>query len=132
MDQQRQNKEFIARYYNGISGVVKTRELLEELMTDESLFATIAFFDTAFPCYDIYADEMISEGNKVVVQARFTGYHKGEFNGIPPTNRKVDFPFAIKYEIENGKIARHWLIGDSMALMEQLGIGGDSKNNTVP
>lgn len=121
MEAQKQNKELITRYYNAISGVIKTREMLEEFITDESLFDHIAFFDAAFPRYEVVAEEMIAEGNKVAVQARFIACHEGEFHGILPTHRKVDFPFVIRYEIENGKIVHHWLIGDSMALMEQLG-----------
>jgi predicted ester cyclase len=34
----------------------------------------------------------------------------------------VEFPLVISYEIESGKIVHHWLIADSMALMEQLGV----------
>jgi predicted ester cyclase len=42
--------------------------------------------------------------------------------GIPPTHRSIEHPSVISYEIENGKIVHHWLIADSMALMEQLGV----------
>ena len=122
MDQQKQNKEFIIRYFNAISGVAKTRELLEEYITDEELIKHIVFFDTVFPLYELFGDEIIAEGNKVVVRARFRGCHKGELNGILPTHRMVDFPAVISYEIENGKIVHHWMIADQMMLMEQLGV----------
>ena len=122
MEQQKQNKEFIIRYFNAISGVAKTRELLEEFTADEELMNHIAFFDTVFPKYEMFADEITAEGNKVVVRARCKGCHKGELNGIKPTNRNVEFPFFISYDIENGKIVHHWLIADQMMLMEQLGV----------
>jgi predicted ester cyclase len=51
-----------------------------------------------------------------------TGKHEGSLNGIPPTYKEVEFPFAIGYEIENNMIIHHWLIADQMMLMEQLGI----------
>jgi predicted ester cyclase len=121
MEQQKQNKEFIIRYFNALSGVTKTSELVKKYTTDEELIGHIAFFDTAFPKYELFADEMTAEGNRVVVRARFKGCHEGEFNGILPTLRTVEFPFMITYEIENGKIVHHWLFADSMALMEQLG-----------
>ena len=121
MEQQKQNKEFIIRYFKALSGVTKTSELVKKYTTDEELIGHIAFFDTAFPKYEVFADEMIAEGSKVVVRARFKGCHEGEFNGILPTHRSVEFPFVISYEIENGKIVHHWLIADSIALMEQLG-----------
>ncbi len=122
MEHQRLNKEFIVRYINALSGVIKTRGLMEQFMTDEELLGHIAFFDTAFPRYEMFADEITAEGNRVVVRARMKGCHEGEFNGILPTHRKVEFPFVISYEIENGKIVHHWLIADSIVLMEQLGV----------
>ncbi len=122
MDQQKKNKEFIIRYFNAISGVAKKRKLLEEYITDEELMNHIAFFDTVFPKYEMFADEITAEGNRVVVRIRVKGSHEGELNGISPTHRKVDFPSVISYEIENGKIVHHWLIADQMMLMEQLGV----------
>ena len=122
MEQVQQNKEFVIRYLNALSGVTKTRELMEKYISDEELIGHIAFFDTAFPKYEMFADEITAEGNRVVVRARMKGCHEGEFNGIVPTHRKVEFPFVVSYDIENGKIVHHWLIADSMALMEQLGL----------
>ena len=122
MEQQRKNKEFVLRYFNAISRVTKTRELSRQFMTDEELIEHIAFFESVFPKYEVFADEMIAEGNKVVVRARLKGKHEGEFNGIPPTYREVKFPFVISYEIENDKIVHHWLIADQAAMMEQLGL----------
>ncbi len=124
MEQQKQNKEFVIRYFNAISGVTKTKELVEQYTTDEELTGHIAFFDSAFPKYELFADELLAEGNRVVVRARFKSCHLGEFNGILPTYRNAEFPFVISYEIENGKIVHHWLIADSMALMQQLGVMG--------
>jgi len=122
MEQLKQNKEFIIRYINALSGATKTRELMEQYMTDEELLGHIAFFDAAFPKYEMFADEIIAEGNRVVVRARMKGCHEGEFNGILPTHRKVELPFVISYDIENGKIVHHWLIADQIVLMEQLGL----------
>ncbi len=122
MEQQKKNKEFVIRYVNALSGVTKTRELMEEYLADEELINHIIFFDTVFPKYEMFADEITAEGNRVVVRARLKGCHKGELNGIQPTNRDVEFPFFISYDIENGKIVHHWLIADQMMLMEQLGV----------
>lgn len=122
MEQQKKNKEFVIRYFNAISSVTKTRELSQQFMTDEELIEHIAFFESVFPKYELFADEMIAEGNKVVVRARLKGKHEGELNGIPPTYKEVNFPFVISYEIENDKIVHHWLIADQAAMMEQLGL----------
>lgn len=122
MDTLQKNKELVIDYYNAVSGVVKTRKLMEKYLSDNHLIEHIEFFDTVFPAYEIFADEITAEGNRVVVKARIKGRHEGELNGIPPTHKNVEFPFAIGYEIENNKIINHWLIADQMILMEQLGV----------
>lgn len=124
MELQRKNKEFIIRYFNAMSGAEKTRELTQQFTTDDELIEHIAFFDSVYPKYELFADEIIAEGNKVVVRARVKGKHQGVFNGIPPTYKEVNFPFVICYEIEDNKIVHHWLIADQVAMMEQLGLMG--------
>ena len=131
MENLKKNRELIVKYFNAVTGVVKTEQLLNEYMTDEVLREHIIFFEGAFPCYELFIEEMISEGNKVFVRGRLKGTHKNEFNGIPSTNKKVDFSFSIRYVIENGKIADHWLIADQMILMEQLGVMETKKEKTA-
>ena len=122
MEQQTKNKEFIINYYNALSGTTKTRELLEKYISDEALIGHAEFFEKVFPNYDVVIDEMTAEGNRVIVKARTIGTHLGEFEGIPPTYKTIDFPFVICYEIENEKIVSHWMLADKMSLMEQLGV----------
>lgn len=122
MSDLKKNKQFVMEYFNAISGVKKTDELIDKYMNDDELKHHIQFFDTIFPNYELLADEVTAEGNRVIVLARVKGKHEGELNGIPPTYKMVDFPFAIGYIIEKGKIVNHWMIADQVALMEQLGI----------
>jgi len=122
MDTLQKNKELVIEYFNAVSGVKKTRVLLEKYVSDKPLIEHIEFFDSVFPAYEIFADEILAEGNRVAVRARLKGRHEGELNGIPPTYKNVEFPFSISYEIENNKIISHWLIADQMMLMEQLGV----------
>jgi len=122
MDQIKKNKELIVEYFNAISGVIKTSALLDRYVDDPELKQHIEFFDSVLPRYEIFADEITAEGNRVIVRARLKGRHEGAFQGIPPTHKDVEFAFAIGYEIENNKIIHHWLIADLMTFMEQLGI----------
>lgn len=130
MESLKKNREFIINYFNAMSGHHKTRELCEKYTTDEKLIEHIEFFEAAFPKYELFIEEIMTEGNKVLIQARMNGTHNGEFNGIPPTGKSIDLPFAIRYTIENGKISDHWLIADQLLLMEQLGLT-ESQTNEV-
>ena len=122
MNQAMKNKEFVLQYYNTVSGVIKTPEMLRQFTDDQVLIDTITFFDGAFPGYEMTAEEMTAEGNRVVVRARMKGRHEGEWDGIMPTHRQVEFPVIVSYEIVNDKIVTHWLVADSGILMEQLGV----------
>ncbi len=122
MNQAMKNKEFILHYYNTVSGAIKTPEMLRQFIDDPILIDTITFFDGAFPKYEMSADEMTSEGNRVVVRARMKGKHEGEWEGILPTHRQVEFPVVVSYEIVHNKIVSHWLVADQTLLMEQLGV----------
>ena len=122
MEQTKKNKELVIEYINAISGVEKTRELLSRYVDDQALIEHILFFDAVFPKYQLFMDEIVAEGNKVIVRARVKGVHQGDFNGIPPTHKNVEVPFYITYEMENARIIHHTLIADQVALMEQLGI----------
>lgn len=122
MEQIKKNKEFVINYMNAINGVEKTPALLSLYMTDQGLKEHIFFFESVFPRYSCFLDEVIAEGNKVVLRARMKGRHEGVLNGIPPTYKDVECPFVVCYEIENEKIIHHWLIADQATLMEQLGL----------
>jgi len=117
-----QNKKFILDYFEAISGVEKTPELIGEFTTDQALVEHIMFFDSVFPKYKLVADEMTAEEDRVVVRGQVVGKHEGDFNGIPPTYREVEFPFVIGYVIEKGKIISHWLVADQSLLMDMLGV----------
>ncbi len=114
--------QFVIEYFEEMSGKPKTAQLCDKWMTDSELKEHILFFDTIFPNYEVSADEITSDGDRVVVRARLTGIHKGTFEGIPPTHKEVEMPFAIGYTIQNNKIVDHWLIADQIALMQQLGV----------
>ena len=54
--------------------------------------------------------------DKAVLEIDFIGKHIGEFAGIPPTNKDVNVPVTIVYDLENGSIkkARVYFLMDIM------------------
>jgi predicted ester cyclase len=117
-----ENKAFIARYFNALSGKPKPAETVAEYASEEAMKQHVAFFEAAFPHYELFADDMIAEGDKVCVCARFRGTHNGDLMGIAPTGKTVTLPFIIVYQITDGKIAGHTMAIDQMDLMKQLGV----------
>lgn len=67
-------------------------------------------------------EEIISEGNKVVVKQTFTGTQTGQFQNIPPTNKPVTVNGIATYELNNGKIISSQIQTDRLGFLQQLGI----------
>ena len=116
------NKKFIKEYLNAISGQPKTEELMEQYVADPSLKEHMRFFEKAFPGYELIAEDMVAEDNKVAVRAVVRGLHQGDFQGIMPTGFSVNISVMLIYMIENKKIVDFWMVADQLALMQQLGI----------
>ena len=115
-----ENKLFIRRYFDTFNQGGSTA--VANIVADPHLQGHIAFFEAAFPGYQLTAKEMIAEGDKVVVDASLQGIHKGELMGISPTGKEVDVPFIIIYHISGGKIVDHRMVADQTSLMQQLGM----------
>ena len=64
---------------------------------------------------------MVAESNLVVAFLNGIGTHKGEFHGIPPTNKKVNIRSADLYKIENEIIVGHWDVANQLNLLKQTG-----------
>lgn len=122
MNQVQKNKQFMMDYYKLGSGQEKTEELLRQFTNNERLIGHVMFMDKAFPNYQIIPDEIIAEGDKVFVRAHVVAKHKGEVDGIPPTFKDINVPFAIGYRIADEKIVDFWTISDQMEFLEQLGM----------
>jgi steroid delta-isomerase-like uncharacterized protein len=76
-------------------------------------------FWSAFPDLSHKIEDMVAEGDKVAVRVINTGTHKGEFMGIPPTDKKVSFVGVGFLTIRDGKIIEQWSVNDTMGLMQQ-------------
>lgn len=122
------NKALIRRYIEAISGKDKPRATVDEYVadSDEELKEHIAVAEAAFPRYEMIAEDMIAEGDKVVVRATIHAVHKGDYMGIPPTGKQVSMPFIIIYRVANSKIVEHWSQADAMGLLQQLGVAPSS------
>jgi len=117
-----ENKAFIRSYLDAFSGKDKTKEKLEQFIADPELIQHALASEAAFPKYEIIADEMIAEGDRVSIMARMRGVHTGDFHGIPPTGKQVETPLAVIYRLADGMIAESWVYTDRMTMLEQLGV----------
>jgi steroid delta-isomerase-like uncharacterized protein len=76
---------------------------------------------SAFPDFKATIDDVLAEGDKVVMRQTWSGTQKGEFMGVPATGKRVSFGVIDIVRFANGKVVEHWGLMDSMSLMQQLG-----------
>ncbi len=76
----------------------------------------------AFPDHHAEVQEVVAEGDRVVVLARMTGTHEGLLAGLPPTRRRFDVRAFQLFRVEAGLLVEHWGLFDRLAMMEQLGV----------
>jgi predicted ester cyclase len=88
----------------------------------ESLRQAISMFIAAFPDARTVIDDIIGEGDKVVVRSTTRATHKGALMGIQPTGRPVRYAGVDIFRLEDGRIVEHWFVRDHLTLMEQLGV----------
>ena len=118
-----ENKALIRRYLDALGGNDKPPELVNQYVaeSDEDLRQHIAVAEAGFPRYELPPDDIIAEGDKVVVRATMRATHLGEFFGVPATGKEVTMPLIIIYRIADGRIVEHWIQMDVFGLMQQLG-----------
>jgi len=77
---------------------------------------------SAFPDRTISHEDVITEGDRVLIRWVMVGTHQGELMGIPPTGRRVALTGFDLFRIEDAKIAEMWQEADQFGLMQQLGV----------
>ncbi|MGI0048887.1 MAG: ester cyclase, partial [Nitrososphaera sp.] len=75
----------------------------------------------AFPDLHFAIEDILAEGDKVAFRLALTGTHKGAFQGIPPTGKKISFGGTAIGTIVDGKLEENRVHADIMGLMQQLG-----------
>jgi predicted ester cyclase len=113
------NKDLILRYFELFNE--DHEAAIEEFIEDEVLIHHIEMFNASFPGYQLFADDMIAEGDRIFVRATVVGTHNGDLMGIAPTGNQITLPLALTYDIVDGKIVDHWMYFDQLSLLQQVG-----------
>ena len=77
-------------------------------------------FAAAFPDGKHAIVAVVAEGDRVVIRGSWSGTHRGAFQGIAPTGRKVVMDMVVIDRIVEGRIVEHFAIFDAAALMQQI------------
>jgi predicted ester cyclase len=71
---------------------------------------------SGFPDMHVSIEDLIAEGDKVVVRTIWRGTHSGAYEGIAPTGKPVARTMIQIFRIANGKICEEW--NEGMGLLK--------------
>jgi predicted ester cyclase len=78
---------------------------------------------SAFPDWHWEIRNLVVDGDYIAVHFTVTGTHRGAFQGIEATGRRVTISEFTLYRVEDGKFAEIWDHTDVDAVMRQIGQG---------
>jgi len=64
--------------------------------------------------------QIIAKDDRVVIQARGEGTHRGEFLGVAGTGKRIEWNGINIYRFEEGKVIETWQLIDVWGLMRQM------------
>jgi predicted ester cyclase len=129
-----ENKRLIRRFFDEVwnegrvelaeefvaEGYVSHNYLNISVLGPEGIRQAVLAQKAAFPDQHTTIEDLIAEGDKVVVRGRDDLTHAGEFMGYPPTGRRITVTWIDIFRIEDGKLVEAWLETDSRLFIEQL------------
>jgi steroid delta-isomerase-like uncharacterized protein len=69
---------------------------------------TFAEARKGFPDLSITVEDVMADSDRVAVRVTMRGTHRGAFQGIAPTGKRVEVRAIDMFRISGGKIVEHW------------------------
>jgi steroid delta-isomerase-like uncharacterized protein len=130
------NKAVVRRYYDEVLNQ-RRGDLLDEIAVEDyvehdpfpgqgngraDLRARVELLVGAFNPLHFTIEDVIAEGDKVVVRWTNAGTDSGGFMGMPATGKDFGIAGIDIHLLRDGRLAEHWHVVDQLAQMQQLGL----------
>ena len=86
----------------------------------EGVKQSVQFLHTVFSDISAEPNEIVAEGDKVVLRWTVRGKQQGEFMGIPPTEKIVELQGINIYHITDAKIQANYEQTNILQVVQQL------------
>jgi steroid delta-isomerase-like uncharacterized protein len=83
--------------------------------------AVVTMLRNAFPDDHHTIEDLVAEGDKVVVRLTHSGTHQGSFLGLAPTGKHITNTSIHIFRMASGKIVEVWANRDDLGVLQQLG-----------
>lgn len=136
MSEQQTNKAVARRFYEEVLNQRRVH-VLDDIAAEDyvehdpfpgqgngraDLKARVQLLQSAFNPLEFTIEDLISEGDKVVVRWKNAGNNSGSFLGMPPTNKDISIDGIDIYLVREGRLTEHWHVVDQLAQMQQMGL----------
>jgi steroid delta-isomerase-like uncharacterized protein len=75
----------------------------------------------AFPDMKVEVEQLVADDENVAFAYTLTGTHKGDFNGIPATGKKIKARGLQISKFKDGKMVERWGSSDELGILKQIG-----------
>jgi steroid delta-isomerase-like uncharacterized protein len=82
----------------------------------------VAAYRDAFPDAEYVVEELVAEGDAVVMRYTASGTHEGELMGVEPTGEAVSVTGMELYHVDDERITEMWTNYDALGVLRQLGV----------
>jgi predicted ester cyclase len=89
-------------------------------VTGDQHWRAVLSWASTFDGFTEEIQQMVTEGNLVFLRSLYRGVHRGEWRGVAPTGRHVQWEAWQVLTIEGGLIVEERMIMDEWSLHEQL------------
>lgn len=128
--QESKNKELIRDLYENILNN-RHMELLDGLISPDftgpggtkgitAFSATVQSVIAGFPDIKWVIEDLVAEGDKVVVRWHWNGTNSASFRGLPISNKSVTDNAIAIYQLKDGKVINTWIQGDRLGVLVQI------------
>ncbi len=74
-----------------------------------------------FPDIQFTVQDVITQDDRVAVHWTWEGTHRGSFNNIPPTGKRVRHEGMVMYRLAGGQVLEAKPVFDRLSVLQQLG-----------
>lgn len=94
----------------------------EAIRGREAFKGFVRYLRTAFPDLRFVVDAEVADEARVATGFTLRATHRGEWQGLAPTGKRIELPGADLFRIVDGRIAEVRVFYDTLGLMQQLGV----------
>src|SRR6476620_1390270 len=74
-----------------------------------------------FPDMKLDLEDLVAEGEKVLVRLVIRATHTGPFGDMAATGKRIEVPVLDLFQIREGVLIEHWAQLDNLGMLKQLG-----------